>query len=296
MTSRVTSHGMTAAQIFLLALLWGSSFLWIKIALRGLSPVQIVLARLTLGALVLGIIVQVSRLSWPRGRETWTHLAVAALVANVIPYLLFSIGEETVSSSLAGTLNASTPLWTFILSTRIGRERRGSHRIIGLTLGLVGCLIILEPWAVDHTSMGGAIACLGAAISYALSYIYMDRFLARRGIPPLVLAASQLVMAAGWAVLLTPVAGRQSVHLTAAVFGAVATLGVLGTGVAYILNYRIITDEGPTAASAVTYLLPVVAVMLGILVLDEPAKAGLVFGAALVLLGVTLVHKTSDLH
>lgn len=291
MNSRVSSRGTAAVRVCLLALFWGSSFLWIKIALRGLSPVQIVLARLTLGALVLGIIVQVSRLPWPRGRATWTHLAVAALVANVIPYLLFSIGEKTVSSSLAGALNASTPLWTFLLSISIGREKSGRPRIIGMTLGLAGCLIILGPWRVGHASVDGAVACLGAAMSYAISYIYMDRFLAKRGIPPLVLAAAQLVTATGWTVLLIPVAGRQSVHITTAVLGAVTILGTLGTGVAYILNYRIITDEGPTAASAVTYLLPVVAVILGALVLDEPPTVGLLLGGILVLFGISLVRR-----
>ncbi len=166
MTLGISSRGAAAARVFLLALLWGSSFLWIKIALRGLSPVQIVLVRLTLGALVLGIIVHVSRLPWPRGRATWAHLAVAALVANVVPYLLFAVGEETISSSLAGALNASTPLWTFLLSTTIGREKRDHRRIIGLALGLAGCLIILEPWVAGHASIGGAVACFGAAMSW----------------------------------------------------------------------------------------------------------------------------------
>lgn len=291
MTTGVSSRGAAAGRIFLLALLWGSSFLWIKIALRGLSPVQIVLVRLTLGTLILGIIVHVSRLPWPRGRATWAHLAVAALVANVFPYLLFALGEETVSSSLAGSLNASTPLWTFFLSATLGREKRDPYRIGGLALGLAGCLIILAPWTAGHGSIGGAIACLGAALSYAVSYIYMDAFLAGRGIPPLVLAASQLAMAAFWTALMTPFAGFQPVHITTAVAGAVATLGILGTGGAYVLNYRIIADEGPTAASAVTYLLPIVAVILGALVLGEPLPEGLILGVITVLFGVALVHE-----
>ena len=100
------------ARLALLALLWGSSFLWIKLALDGLSPVQLVLVRLALSAAVLLLVVRVRRLRLPRDRTTWLHLTVAALVANAIPYLLFAIGEQTVSSSLAGALNATTPLWT----------------------------------------------------------------------------------------------------------------------------------------------------------------------------------------
>ena len=97
------------ARLALLALLWGSSFLWIKLALDGLSPVQLVLARLALGAAILVLVVRLRRLRLPHDKITWLHLTVAALVGNAIPYLLFAIGEQTVSSSLAGALNATTP-------------------------------------------------------------------------------------------------------------------------------------------------------------------------------------------
>jgi drug/metabolite transporter (DMT)-like permease len=112
----------------------------------------------------------------------------------------------------------------------------------------------------------------------------MGRRLAGRGLSPLVLSAAQLTAATGLLLLLTPVAGRQPIQLTPAVLAAISILGALGTGTAYVLNYRLITDEGPTATSTVTYLLPVVAVVLGIVFLSEPAAAHLLIGTGIVVL------------
>jgi len=103
---------LSAVRFVLLALLWGSSFLWIKLALRGFNPVQISFGRLALGALVLGVVMLFRRLDVPRDRRTWCHLAVAALIGNAVPYTLFGIAEQTVGSNVAGILNATTPLWT----------------------------------------------------------------------------------------------------------------------------------------------------------------------------------------
>ena len=281
------------ARLALLALLWGSSFLWIKLALDGLSPVQLVLVRLALGAAVLAVVVRIRRLRLPRDRTTWLHLTLAALVANAIPYLLFAIGEQTVSSSLAGALNATTPLWTLGVGLAARTERQVTTvRVIGLLVGFAGALVILAPWnAPSPGAIGGALACLGAAASYGLSYVYMGRRLAGRGLSPLVLSAAQLTAATGLLLLVTPAAGLQPIQLTPAVLAAITILGALGTGTAYVLNYRLITDEGPTATSTVTYLLPVVAVVLGIVFLSEPAAAHLLIGTGIVLVGITLVQR-----
>ena len=134
-------------RLVLLALLWGSSFLWIKLALDGLSPVQLVLVRLALGAAVLVAVVRLRRLRLPHDRTTWLHLTVAALVANAIPYLLFAFGEQTVSSSLAGALNATTPLWTLGIGLAARTERQVTPmRVVGLLVGFAGALVILAPW------------------------------------------------------------------------------------------------------------------------------------------------------
>jgi drug/metabolite transporter (DMT)-like permease len=239
------------------------------------------------------VVVRVRRLRLPRDRTTWLHLTVAALVANAIPYLLFAIGEQTVSSSLAGALNATTPLWTLGIGLATRTERQLTPlRVVGLLVGFAGALVILAPWtAPSPGAIGGALACLGAAASYGLSYVYMGRQLAGRGLSPLVLSAAQLTAATALLVLITPVAGLQPVQLTPAVLAAIGILGALGTGAAYVLNYRLITDEGPTATSTVTYLLPVVAVVLGIVFLGEPAAAHLLIGTGVVLVGIALVQR-----
>ncbi len=165
------------ARLMLLALLWGSSFLWIAIALRGFSPVQIVLIRLILGALVLLAIVYARGLRLPASGLVWVHLTVAALFANAISYTLFAIGEQHVSSSVAGVLNATTPLWTLVIAFATGHERHiSAPKLIGFILGLAGTLVIFSPWEAGSqiASLGG-LPCLGAAASYGISYVYMDR-------------------------------------------------------------------------------------------------------------------------
>jgi len=126
----VSPAGIT--RIVALALLWGSGFLWIKISLRGFNPVQIVFVRLVLGLLVLAPIVVARGRRFPRGWRIWTHLFVAALVANAIPYVLFSVGERTVGSNVAGVLNATTPLWTVVLAVSTHTESSiGRHSVSG---------------------------------------------------------------------------------------------------------------------------------------------------------------------
>jgi len=280
------------ARLALLALLWGSSFLWIAIALRGFSPVQIVLIRLALGAVVLVIIVYARGLRLPTNRLVWLHLTVAALFANAIPYTLFAIGEQHVSSSVAGVLNATTPLWTLVISFATGHERRISPaKTAGFIVGLVGTLVIFSPWqSGSQIASVGGLVCLGASASYGVSYVYMDSFLARRGIPPLVLSAGQLIAATVLLAVVLPFAGLQPVHPRWDAIAALAVLGIFGTGIAYILNYRLITDEG-TTASVVTYLLPIVAVILGAAVLSDKITIQIVGGMLIVLIAVAITRR-----
>jgi drug/metabolite transporter (DMT)-like permease len=281
-------------RLMLLALLWGSNFLLIKVGIRGLSPVQLTLARLALGALVLVAFVTARREPLPRTAALWGHLAVAALVANVIPYFLFGWGEQRVASAVAGSLNATTPLFTLAIARATSTERRmGPARTLGLLVGFAGAVVALAPWRTGaFTHLGaGQLACLLASASYGVSYVYMRRFLTGRGFPALALAASQLTAATVLLALTAPITARQPVMLTAAVTVSVLALGLLGTGAAYVLNYRLIADEGPTAASTVTYLLPVVALTLGIVVLEEAVSWTLFAGTALVLLGIATSER-----
>ena len=275
-----------------LALIWGSGFLLIKMSLRGFTPVQLTFARLALGAVVLLAIIAVRRLSLPGQCSTWGHLVVAALLANAIPYTLFGVAEQTVNSNLAGAINATTPLWTVLFALLAGRDDPlKGVQWVGLVLGFAGALLILSPWRADTAPLPGVLACVGASASYGLSYVYMGRYLTGRGIPLLVLSAAQLVAASGLLIIATPFGGLDAPTWRPDAVLALLVLGVLGTGVAYVIHYRIISDDGPVLASTVTYLLPVVAVILGGLFLDEAITIQLVFGVAVVLAGVALTRR-----
>ncbi|MFY1698893.1 MULTISPECIES: DMT family transporter [unclassified Solwaraspora] len=280
-------------RLVMLALLWGSGFLWIKLALRGFTPVQIVLVRLALGALVLMPVALHRGLRFPADRSTWGHLFVAALVANAIPYTLFGIGEQTVGSGVAGVLNATTPLWTALIAFVVGADRTATwSRGAGLTLGFVGAVVIFTPWkSASEVASWGGLAILAASASYGVSYVYMGKFLTNRGIPPIMLSATQFVAGTILMILALPLGGLTVPDLRFDAVVSLLILGVLGTGAAYVLNYRLITDDGPTVASTVTYLLPVVAVILGFLVVDEQVTASMVLGMLLVLAGVALVQR-----
>jgi drug/metabolite transporter (DMT)-like permease len=135
------------ARLALLALVWGSSFLWIKLSLRGLSPVEVTFGRLLLGAAALFVIAAVRRTRLPRSPALWAHMSVAALFGNAAPYLLFALGEQQVSSSTAGILNATTPLWTLVMAMVTGHERTVTPaRLGGLVIGFGGALLIFSPW------------------------------------------------------------------------------------------------------------------------------------------------------
>lgn len=281
----------TTGLIGALALLWGSGFFWIALALDGFTPTQLTFARLALGALVLVPIVLVRRLPRPAGRTMWFHLTVSALVGNAIPYTLFAVAEQTVPSSLAGVINATTPLWTLLLVVATRSDSRLTpRRIAGVTLGFVGVLVVFEPWnGVAGGTTTGLIACIGAAASYGIAYIYQARFLTNRGLSPLTLTAAQLVIAAGLLAMTLPFSG--AIHSPSSLpIVAVLILGIIGTGVALIINFQLIATEGATAASVVTYLVPAVALLLGVLVLNEPASLTLPIGGVVILAGVALTR------
>ncbi|MFF7758902.1 DMT family transporter [Streptomyces griseorubiginosus] len=272
-----------------LALLWGSGFLWIKLALdHGLSPAQITIARCALGTAVLFLLARAAGQRLPRSRATWGHLIVAALFCNAVPFALFAVGEQTVDSGVAGVLNATTPLWSLLIGVLLGTDRGlRPLRLTGLLLGFAGTVLIFAPWHRSGLLTWGALALLAAAASYAVAFAYMARKLTS-GQAPLAHSAAQLLMATAWTTLSLPVAGPVSADLTA--LGAVTALGILGTGVTFHLNYRLIADEGPVAASTVGYLLPVVSVALGALVLDERVGSRVLTGMVIVLTGIALTH------
>jgi drug/metabolite transporter (DMT)-like permease len=169
---------------------------------------------------------------------------------------LFAVAEQHVTSSAAGVLNATTPLWTLVIAFATGHERRiSAFKAAGFVIGMAGTLLIFSPWrSGGQIASAGGLACLAASASYGVSYVYMDRFLARRH-PAAGPVRGQLIMAAALLAIVTPFDGLQQVHLRWDAVLALLVLGAFGTGIAYILNYRLITDEG-TTASVVNYALP----------------------------------------
>ncbi|MFI9360897.1 DMT family transporter [Kitasatospora sp. NPDC053057] len=285
-----------------LALFWGSGFLWIRIALQhGLTPVQITALRAALGAAVLLLLARSARQRLPRGGALWRRLAVAAFFCNALPFLLTAYGERSVGSGMAGVLHATTPLWSLLIGLALGTDRaagtepRGPYhplRLTGLLLGFAGVLLILAPWREsDGISVPGALALLGAAASYAVAFAYMARALAGTGTAPLALSAAQLTAAAGLSAVALPTVGPLNPFSGADPLGlaAVTVIGVACTGLTFHLNYRLIATEGPTSAATVGYLLPVVSTALGALVLGEQLTVRAVAGTAVVLAGVFLV-------
>jgi drug/metabolite transporter (DMT)-like permease len=277
----------TVGRFLLLACLWGSSFTFIKVSLEGLTPSQIVLTRLVLGAVVLLAIVGLRRVGLPRSGAVWGHIAGAALFGNVIPFLLLSYGEQHTGAGIAGVLVGGTPLLTLTLATAVlPAERASARKAIGLVIGFVGVVLVIGPWTDAGGSVGGRIACFGAALSYAVGFVYVRKFLSPRGLPPLSAAASQLVAAAVLQAVLTPFLAWHTPHITGEVAGSIVVLGLFSTGLAYVLYFRLIGDLGATTASAVNYVVPVAAVLIGVLALGESITWNLVAGGLVVLVGM----------
>ncbi|MET8980402.1 DMT family transporter [Streptomyces sp. NPDC004539] len=270
-----------------LALLWGSAFLWIKLALdHGLTPVQITIGRCALGASVLLALARRAGQRLPRSRKVWGHLVVAALFCNAVPFALFSLGQRTVDSGTAGVLNATTPLWSMVIGLLAGSAER--RRLPGLVLGFAGTLLVFAPWRGGTLLSWDALFLLGAAASYAIAFAYMARTLTPND-APLAVSAAQLLTATAWSGLALPFAGP--LHADGTALSALLALGVLATGVTFYLNYRMIAEEGPTSAATVGYLLPVVSVTLGALLLNEPLTPRVLAGMAVILAGVALTRR-----
>ena len=285
----------TAARFLTLALLWGSSFSFIKVSLEGMTPSQVVLGRLVLGAAVLLAVTRLRRVGLPRFGTIWGHVAAAALLGNVIPFLLLSFGEQTTGAGIAGVLVGSTPLLTLMLAAAVlPVERATPRKAGGLLLGFLGVVMVIGPWRDSLGSVSGQLACLGAALSYAAGFVYVRRYLSPKGLAPLALAASQLVAAAALQALATPFLAWHGPLFTARVLASMMILGLLGTGLAYVLYFRLIGDVGATAASAVNYVVPVGAVLVSMALLGEPITWNVLVGCPVVLAGVAVAENRTE--
>ncbi|MEU6556326.1 DMT family transporter [Streptomyces sp. NPDC046915] len=276
-----------------LSLLWGSVFLWIKISGYGFSPVEMVFVRLVLGAAVLMAIGLFKGQRPPRDRKILGHMAVAALLGNAVPWLLFAQGEVHGSSNVAGIISGTGPVWTLGAAVLLGSEKRlGTARILGMTVGLLGVVLVAAPWnAGTHASTSSIVCFVLGAISFGSSFAYVGRFLAGRGIPVFMLAGGQLSIAAVLTLFAVPFLGLQPVQWRTDSVIALIVLGVVCTGFAVLLNTIIITKDGPAAAATVIYLMTVVSVVLGAAFLDESLGWSVLLGTAAVLTATALLRR-----
>jgi drug/metabolite transporter (DMT)-like permease len=297
-------------KLLTLALIWGSSFLLMKVGLDDLHPVQIVAVRIVLAAATLVLLLRLTGGSLPRGRRVWGHLFVCSLFLTVLPFTGFVTGELYVSSALAGIGNATTPIATVLCALVIlPSERLTPRKLLAVLVGFVGVVVIAEPWNLTGRPdpVGFALVVL-AASSYGLGWTYNRRTLADADLGGLAQPTALLLcgtvavvpVVLGWWLL--GAGGRGAPWEPMAQdavtdayplwlsLSAIVALGVVGTGVAYVLQYDVVRAAGTVVGSTVTYLIPVVSVILGVLVLGERLGPAQLVGFAIVLGAALLVN------
>ena len=294
-----------------LAFIWGSSFLLMKIGLRSLAPVQISGLRILSGAAVLMLLLTASRGRLPRDRRMWAHLMVTGFFLGALPFTLFALGEERVSSALAGIGNSITPIATVVFSLLLLRnDPIGARKVVGVLIGFAGVLIIMQPWqSQGRPDLVGFGITLVAGMSYGLGWTYTKRFLGKADFGGLTLPTAQMLTSAGQMLVALTIwwltqrarlslAAPWSLHANTAGGSvllpllAVLALGVVGTGIAMSFQYDVVRAAGPTVGASVTYLIPVVSVALGVLVLGERLQWPQFAGAAVVLGAAVLIGRS----
>ncbi|MCX4976206.1 DMT family transporter [Streptomyces sp. NBC_00620] len=275
-----------------LSLIWGFSFLLIKVGTQGYAPFQVTLGRLVFGTAVLAAAMAVRRERLPRGARTWAHLTVAAFLLNALPFSLFAYSELTIPSTLAGICNATSPLWGMALSlVALSEDRPTRRRVAGLGIGFIGVLTVLGAWqgfqGLDTT---GTVMALTASLSYPIGWIYVRRTLAGSGHSHLSMTGAQLLLASVQLALITPLFTTLPDHFPLVPLLAIAALGTLGTGLALLIQYGLVAEVGPTTAQMVTYFIPVIATGAGVAILGESLAWSTPVGAAIILAGAALTQ------
>jgi drug/metabolite transporter (DMT)-like permease len=280
----------------LLGFFWGSSYLFIKIGVdAGLPPFTLITLRLLFGFILLAAVVAVAREPLPRNPRTYGHLIVMGAVNIAIPFSLITWAELTVDSALAAILTAPVPLFVIVIAAIFLRDERITiNRLAGLFVGFVGVAILVgfDPAAMAAGDLAGEIALIGATLSYACGAVYARRNI--RGLRPMIPAVFQVAFALVMVTVLAFVFERpiQVVsEITWEALFAVVWLGILGSGLAYLVFFRILGRWGATRTSMVAYLLPVFGITLGALVLNEAIDARLLLGTVLVIGGIALVNS-----
>lgn len=289
-----------------LAVIWGSSFLLMKVGLRTMAPLQISGLRIFAGAATLLALLSATGGRLPREVRTWAHLAVSGVFLTALPFSLFAAGEVRVSSALAGIGNATTPLAAVLVAlVLLPSDRLSPRKLAAVLVGFVGVVVIMQPWeAAGRPDLLGFGMTLVAGASYGLGWTYNRRFLGHADLGGLSMPTALLVVGS---LLMVPVllvwwwlhhdtyAAPWSGHVDVAGGGAawpllaVLALGLVGTGLAYMLQFDVVRAAGATVSTTVTYLIPVVSVVLGVVVLGEHLAWPQLVGAGIVLVSAIVI-------
>ena len=277
-----------------LGFFWGSSYLWIKIGLESVPPLTLIALRLALGAAFLATVVAVAKQELPKTRRMYGHLLVMAVVNIVIPFMLIGYGEQSIDSALASILNATVPLTVIVLAPLfLPEERVTLAKAAGLAVGFAGVIILLAPdlLHLSDASLEGELMLLGSSVSYGVGNVYSRKNV--HGLRPMIPALFQVGFAACIIIPLALIVDRpwETVHPEPSAIIAVLWLGLLGSGLAYLCFFTILQRWGATRTSTVAYLLPVVGIVAGALVLNDPVTIERVVGTLLVIAGIALVSS-----
>jgi drug/metabolite transporter (DMT)-like permease len=292
-TANSQSPGRWIPTYIALGFVWGCSFIFIKLGLEFLTPIGVAFGRCALGAATLLIVAHIRGFRLPTSRKVVLHLWVVALLLNVIPGVLFALAETAVTSILAGIINAVTPLMTLIAILVVNREEKPrAFQIIGLVIGFLGVLTVLGAWrGLGENPLWAILVLLGAVTCYGISFPYTRRFVMPHKLQPESIVAMQLLLATVTLLPFYLVDGIAKDDYRIGPILAMLALGIFGSGFAYIWNFRVMEIAGSAIASSVTYLTPVVAVIVGVIFLNEEVTWYEPVGALIVLLGAAIAQE-----
>jgi drug/metabolite transporter (DMT)-like permease len=275
-----------------LGFMWGTSYVFIKLGVQTLPTFTLIAARLGIGLALLATVVVLAREPLPRSPRTYGHLIVMAVINIVLPFALITTAERSVDSALAAILNGAVPLFVIVLAALfLHDEPMTVNRLAGLAVGYIGVVVLVSrSLGAGSSTLQGELALVASTACYGAGAVYARRNV--RGLRPMIPALFQVGFAfviVGAIALLTE--RPWEVHWNSDALIAVAWLGILGSGLAYLANFRLLSRIGATRTSLVAYLLPIVGIVAGALMFQELIDVRLVIGTALVLAGVALVNS-----
>lgn len=273
--------------------IWGCSFIFIKGGLEFLTPIGVAFIRCSLGALTLYTFAKIKKIDLPRGKKALFHIWIVSLLLNVFPGIFFALAETEVTSILAGIINAVTPLMTLMAILVVNREEKPKlTQIVGLLLGFSGVLIVLGAWNGLGENPRWAVGILLLAVTcYGFSFPYTRRFVLPLGLRTEAIVSQQLILASFTLLPLYLIDGIAKDEYRVGPVLSMIALGVFGSGFAYLWNFKVMQIAGSAIASSVTYLTPVVAVIVGIIFLGEKVTWNEPAGALVVLLGAAIAQE-----